>query len=131
MKNEIKYSFKKLDKAITRLEEGCSNAKDELDKDGVIKRFEFTFEIFWKTLKIFLEDQGILCKSPKSCLIEGFRFGMFSDEAVYLNMLEDRNLTSHVYDQLTSNEIFERIRKEYLKAFIEFRKKIDTNFLKK
>lgn len=125
MKKEIEYSFKKLNEAINRLEEGCLSAKDDLEKDGVIKRFEFTFELFWKSLKIFLEDQGILCKSPKGCLIEAFRFGLLSNESVFLNMLEDRNLTSHVYDQLTSDKIFERIKAEYLKAFLEFQKRMN------
>jgi len=51
MKNELKYSFEKLKEALRRLNEGLKKAKDQLDRDGVIQRFEFTFELLWKTLK--------------------------------------------------------------------------------
>lgn len=59
MKNEFLFSMKKLQYAFSRLKEGADSAADELDKDGVIQRFEFTFELLWKTLKLFLADQGI------------------------------------------------------------------------
>lgn len=44
---------------------------DELDRDGVIKRFEFTFELFWKTIKMLLEYEGFDCAGPRSCIKEG------------------------------------------------------------
>lgn len=52
MKDVLEYSLKKLKDAYQRLEEGVKQAKDELDKDGVIQRFEFTFELLWKALKL-------------------------------------------------------------------------------
>ena len=48
---EVKYSLEKLKKAFKRLDEAVKEASDELDRDGVIQRFEFTFEMFWKTVK--------------------------------------------------------------------------------
>jgi len=68
MKEEVKLSASKLKDAFTKLREGASAVKDELDRDGVIQRFEFTFELLWKTLKIFLGEEGIECRSPKECL---------------------------------------------------------------
>ncbi|PIU64923.1 MAG: hypothetical protein COS84_07640 [Armatimonadetes bacterium CG07_land_8_20_14_0_80_40_9] len=65
MKKEIEYALDKLGDAFSRLKEGALQAKDELDKDGVIQRFEFTFEQFWKSLRIFLEDEGLECRTPK------------------------------------------------------------------
>ncbi|MGE5797871.1 MAG: HI0074 family nucleotidyltransferase substrate-binding subunit [Ignavibacteria bacterium] len=79
---------------------------DELDKDGVIQRFEFTFELLWKTPKLFLADQGIL---------EAFQFGLLENEDVFLNMLDNRNLTSHIYNRTDSEKIFERIKNSYVK----------------
>ncbi|MGA9292196.1 MAG: HI0074 family nucleotidyltransferase substrate-binding subunit, partial [Ignavibacteriaceae bacterium] len=92
-------------------------AKDQLDQDGVIQRFEFTFELLWKTLKLFMADQGVITRSPKEALKEAFRFGLIKDESIFLDMLEDRNQASHIYSEDLSNKIFERIKNKYSKAF--------------
>ncbi len=125
MKNELKYSIKKLNEATIRLEEGLKIVKDELGEDGVIQRFEFTFELLWKTLKLFLEDKGILCKSPKDCLKAAFKYGLFSDDELYLNMLVDRNNTSHIYNHEDSRVIYLRIKNEYSKAINSLQRKIE------
>lgn len=110
MKKEIEYSIKKFTEALTKLEEGVLQATKELEKDGVIQRFEFTFELFWKCLKTVLEDKGIACKSPKDCLKEAFRMGIITDESAALNMLDDRNKMSHIYSKEESEKIFQRIK---------------------
>ena len=114
MKDELKYSFGKLKDAVNKLDEGINKAKDQLDQDGVIQRFEFTFELLWKALKLFLTDEGIVTKSPKEALKEAFRFGLIKDENIFLDMLEDRNQTSHIYSEDASKKIFERIKRKYL-----------------
>ena len=114
MKREINYAIINLGKAISKLHKGVLSAKDELDKDGVIQRFEFTFELFWKTLRVFLRDSGIETKTPKESLKEAFRVGWLDDEDIFLDMLEDRNKTSHIYDKETSEVIFERIKDSYI-----------------
>lgn len=113
MKDVLEYSFKKLKDAHKRLEEGIKQTKDELDKDGVIQRFEFTFELLWKALKIYLEHQGIIVKTPRDSFVEAFRINLFDDEKIFLDMLEDRNNTSHIYNKVTSEKIFNRIKKNY------------------
>lgn len=114
MRDEMVYSLKKLNKAFYRLKEASESAVDELDQDGVIQRFEFTFELFWKAVKIILENEGFRCAGPRSCLKEGARRGILSDGEMLLDMLEDRNKASHIYDEMTASEIFERIKKIYL-----------------
>ena len=114
MSDELKYSLGKFDSAIKRLDEGVKEAKDNLGRDGVIQRFEFTFELLWKTLRLFLLDEGIITKSPKESLKEGFKFGLIKDEEIFLDMLEDRNQTSHIYSEEVSKEIFKRIKTRYL-----------------
>jgi nucleotidyltransferase substrate binding protein (TIGR01987 family) len=113
MKNELKYSFNKLEVAANRLEEGIKDAKDQLDQDGVIQRFEFTFELLWKTLKLFLSREGILTNSLKQVLQETFKYGLIENEDLFLDMLEDRNLASHTYSLEVSNEIFIQIKDKY------------------
>ena len=116
MKEVLEYAIEKLEKAFLRLKEGVLSSEDELDKDGVIQRFEFTFELLWKALKIFLEHQGIDTKTPRDSLKEAFRIGLIEDEEMFLDMLEDRNKTSHIYAKEVSEEIFERIKLFYLQA---------------
>lgn len=115
--NEVnKYSIKKLEDAFESLSQGAKIAKDELSKDGVIQRFEFTFELLWKALKIYLEKEGINVKTPKESLKETFRLELIKNEKVFLNMLEDRNKTVHIYNKSESEKIFERIKTEYIDA---------------
>ena len=113
MEDVLEYSLNKLKNANQKLKEGIVQAKDELDKDGVIQRFEFTFELLWKALKIYLEYQGILVKTPRDSFVEAFRIDLISDEKIFLDMLEDRNNTTHIYDKETSEKIFNRIKKNY------------------
>ncbi len=103
--SEVDLAIGTFKTALSRLEEGfrftTDNETEEnlLKKDGVIQRFEFTFELLWKTLKIVLESKGILCKAPTECLKDAFRLGLINDEAAYLQMLKDRNRTSHLYSK--------------------------------
>jgi nucleotidyltransferase substrate binding protein (TIGR01987 family) len=111
---DLKYSVGKLQNAFNILNEGISKCKDDLDKDGVIQRFKYTFELLWKTMKIFLEDQGILCNSPKEVVKSAFKFGLFEDEDTFLKMLVDSNNISLLYNNITSERIFERIKELYI-----------------
>jgi nucleotidyltransferase substrate binding protein (TIGR01987 family) len=63
-----------------------------------------------------LLDQGIITKSPKEVLQETYRYGLIEKEELFLNMLEDRNQTSHIYSEDVSKEIFNRIKKNYIVA---------------
>jgi nucleotidyltransferase substrate binding protein (TIGR01987 family) len=121
MKEEISLSFTKFSEALKSLNEGVSRAVDELDKDGVIQRFEFTVELLWKMLKIYLENEGIICKTPKECLKNAFRIGLIKDDEDFLDMLEDRNRTSHIYSKEETEEIFERIKNTYLPSLINIK----------
>jgi len=83
MSDELKFSLEKFNSTIKRLDEGVKEAKDNLGRDGVIQRFEFTFEILWKTLRLFLLDEGIISKSPKESLKEGFKFGLIKNKKYF------------------------------------------------
>ncbi len=115
-KKENSYAITKLTDAFKQLKSGAEQAKGELEKDGVIQRFEFTFELFWKALKIFLQDQGVIARTPRDCFKEAFRIDLLEDEGTFLDMLEDRNLTSHIYNKETSEKILKRIKYKYVNA---------------
>jgi len=111
---EIEIAVDQYRDALDKLEEGVEEAQNELDRDGVIQRFEFTFELSWKALKLILEYEGFDCRSPRSCIKEAFRRDIIVDSELYLDMLEDRNRSSHIYDEQTSLEIFEHIKGDYV-----------------
>lgn len=113
---EVAYALGKLKVAFMRLKEAAGQAVDELDRDGVIQRFEFTFELLWKTIKILLEYVGFYCTGPRSCIKEAARRGFLVEGEIMLDMLEDRNKTSNIYDEHTANEIFERITDCYVRV---------------
>lgn len=83
---------------------------DRSNIDATIQRFEFTFEICWKTLKNFFFDQGIEVSYPKDVIKQAYADKIIDDEILWLQMLKDRNLTSHTYDEALADEIFENIK---------------------
>ncbi len=124
---ELQLSLSKLSNAIIRLREGAARAHDDLEKDGVIQRFEFTYELAWKTLKIFLTKEGINCKSPRECFKQAFKMGMITEEKIFLSMLEDRNAMSHIYSETLSSEIYVRIKENYVDAIENILNKIQND----
>lgn len=113
-KSDVLIRVKNFEMALNRLIEAVNKAEDDLDRDGVIQRFEFTVELLWKSLKFILKYNGIECYSPRNCIKEAFRTNIIDDDEIILDMLEDRNLSSHVYDEQVSKEIFERIKQVYI-----------------
>ncbi len=115
-KTDLYLALERLEQAFKRLKEALPKVEDDLDRDGVIQRFEFTVELLWKTLKLILAYQGVECFTPRQCVKEAFRAGLIPDDEIILDMIADRNRSSHIYDEETAEEIFERISKVYVKA---------------
>lgn len=114
--------FTNFTKAIRRLDEAVSALRgspvNSLYQDAVIQRFEFTFELCWKTLQAYMQEQGILdINSPRSALREAYSMKLIDKEDVWIELLTDRNMTSHVYDENTAAEISKRICDIYLQFF--------------
>ena len=112
-KTEALLKIQNFEKALKRLEDGVKEAQNELDKDGVIQRFEFSVELLWKALRAILLYKGIECFSPRDCIKAAYKANIIDDDEIILDMLEDRNISSHVNVE-KSNEIFKRISKVYL-----------------
>jgi nucleotidyltransferase substrate binding protein (TIGR01987 family) len=94
-------------------------AVSDRDRAGVIQAFEFTFEAIWKLLKHLAEGEGLTAESPKRALIAAYKMGVVKDETLWLEMLRDRNLTSHVYHVDLAERIFAAIRDRYAAALEE------------
>lgn len=111
--------IKDLENAVSRLDEAIKDSKKiELStlKDGVIQRFEFTLELSWKILKTYLMNEGIDCvNTPKSVVREAYKAGIIKNGEIWIEMIDDRNLTTHIYSQSMADDIYLRITKKYFK----------------
>ena len=86
--------------------------------DVMVKRFEFTYEMSWKAIKRTLSYTGIMTTSPRTSFKEAFQQGWLQDESIWLDMIEMRNFTSHVYDLSQTQELLGKVE-SYLFAFNE------------
>jgi len=91
--------------------------------DILVKRFEFTFEMSWKTVQRYLSYNGIECRNPRSCYREAFQQGLIEDEALWLDMIEQRNLSSHEYGEAEIGRLQEKAE-AYLAAFQKLKTKL-------
>ena len=83
-------------------------------RDGVIQRFEFTFELSWKTLKRYLEEYGmekVDSLNNRDFFRVGFEQGLLDDPEVWFHYLKMRNQSSHVYDEAKATMVFSSARK--------------------
>ncbi|WP_108649849.1 HI0074 family nucleotidyltransferase substrate-binding subunit [Dongshaea marina] len=104
-------SFTSLGLTLERLKEALQRSpeKDSLVLDATIQRFEFCIELTWKVLKKILEAEGEQVATPRQALSAAYQAGWFDDEALWLGMLKDRNLTSHTYREELALEIYQKI----------------------
>lgn len=113
--------------ALNRLKEALEREVDDVVIDGVLHRFEFTFELAWKTVKDYLEYLGMTEKigSPREIIQLGFKQGIISDGEAWVSMMLLRNALSHLYDEKTSREIYEKIKNNYVKLFGDLKEKLE------
>lgn len=109
-KSDIK--FEKFKKALLSLEAIYFKPMqdDRSNIDATIQRFEFTFELAWKFLKDYFSERDIELNYPKEVIMQAFNVNLISNEPVWIKMLQDRNMTSHTYDEKLADEIYLRIR---------------------
>jgi len=115
--------------AAARLAEAAVLPENDLVRDAVIQRFEFTFEVVWKALQLYLEHQGHECGGPRPTLKKAFASGLIAtaEEADgWLQMLEDRNLTSHAYDEALALRIYRNITRQHAPLLRRMADKIQT-----
>lgn len=124
--NKLKYKFEDFQKALKKLEAALEKDAhlDELYLDGTIQRFEFVYELSWKLMKSYLEYQGTEVVSPRETFREGFKDGIISDATEWINLMINRNKTSHTYKEETAWDIYDKIKSEYIVLFKNFEKEM-------
>jgi len=119
----IDFKYMNLKKAYDRLVKVSNlyDGKDDIIRDSLIQRFEFTYELSHKTLKEFMKYLGVTLENsfPRTIYKKAYVNNLISDEFVWISLLEDRNSTSHIYNEKLADEIAERIVNKYVAAIGE------------
>ena len=127
--DNFKDSFTDLKNALSKLNEIINFEIDnkEIKRDSTIQRFEFCYELIWKNLKRILEIEGFNPKSPRETFEFAYKNDIIKNEELWLNMIRDRNIITHVYDQDEIDKIYNNIVKNY---YSEMQKCFDILLLK-
>ena len=109
-----KQRFQNFEKAFHQLESARKIAKlSDIERAGLIQFFEVTFELAWKTLKDYLESQGVRVDSPRETIKQAFQMNLIQNGHVWMDALENRNLTTHTYDEAISLKVEHLIKEKY------------------
>lgn len=111
--------------ATERLKEALQEKENDIVIDGTLHRFEFTFELAWKTIKDYLEYSGIVdgVGSPREIIKTAYANGIIEDGENWIKMMLARNSLSHLYDEEKSREIYIEIKEIYINLFKNLNKK--------
>ena len=116
--------FQNLNKAFEQLQRGLAiKTPSDIEQQGIIQSFEFTFELSLKTMKDYLESQGVACQFPRDVIKQAFQYQLISAGEIWLDMLGKINLLSHTYDEKIASEAYRSIKYEYaspIKALVKW-----------
>jgi nucleotidyltransferase substrate binding protein (TIGR01987 family) len=120
-----KQPFKNFSKALDYLDTALKiENPDIIQKAGTIQFFEMSFELSWNLVKDYLEEQGFVdVKSPRTALKKAFEIGIIENGHDWMDLLLDRNLTAHTYDEQKATEMELLILNKYfpiLKALHQY-----------
>jgi len=126
-----KQRFQNYKKALATLKSAVdlssSRKLSDLEKQGLIQGFEFTFELAWNVMKDYLEEQGINgIIGSKNSVRHAFNKGLIDDGEIWMDIINDRNLASHIYDEETAEELFTAIVNIYYNQFNLLAEKMKT-----
>ena len=120
-----KQRFSNFNRAFLLLREAMDSDRStlsQLEKEGIIQRFEYTFELAWKVLKDKMEYDGIVLDqiSPKAVVRQAFAAKYINDPDTWLKMIGDRNLMSHTHDFVKFEAVIQSIADHYLPMLEEW-----------
>ncbi|SDB81299.1 nucleotidyltransferase substrate binding protein [Williamwhitmania taraxaci] len=119
MEKRWEQRFRNYSKALSQMELFISKGElNSMEEQGLIKAFEYTFALAWKTLQDFLREQGYPdIAGPRPTIEQSFQDGYIADGEGWMRMQRSRNLTSHTYNEDTAAEIATLIKAEYIQLF--------------
>jgi nucleotidyltransferase substrate binding protein (TIGR01987 family) len=124
--SNFRKALNKLRKSVIIISEK-TDFEDEIDElliEGIIQRFEYTHELAWNVMKDYAEYQGYTdIRGSRDAIRKALSINII-DDANWMNTIEDRNQTSHDYDDETAKRIFENIKNIYFPLFCKFEEKM-------
>lgn len=128
--SNYKKALEKLQQSIVYIREDYQNEEDNLDevlnemmKEGLIQRFEYTHELAWNVMKDYAYYQGNTeIGGSRDATREAFKMNLIKNGHLWMEMIQNRNRTSHTYDKETAEEIYAAIINQYYDAFEDFKK---------
>lgn len=110
--SNFKKAFEQLEKAVDL------ETYSDLEREGLIQRFEYTYELAWLTMKDYLEEQGFQnITGSKDAIKQSLQAGLIVNGEGWMEMVESRKLSTHTYDKETAKEISEKVTNEYYVLF--------------
>jgi nucleotidyltransferase substrate binding protein (TIGR01987 family) len=116
--NHYRKAYAQLQEALELL---AARELSNIEKQGAIQAFEFTYELAWNVLRDYLLWQGEEAISgSRDAIREGFKRELLTDGHAWMAMLQDRNRSVHTYNEATANEILHNLKHQYARLFAEF-----------
>ena len=133
MSQDIRYKqrLQNYKRALLMVEEGVElysvRPLSNMEKQGLIKSFEFTYELSWNLMRDYSLFQGHSnIRGLRDAIRQALSMDLISDGEVWMDMLESRNVTSHTYDEKTAEEIINKIAHRYFPAMMAFHEKMSV-----
>jgi nucleotidyltransferase substrate binding protein (TIGR01987 family) len=130
MKQDIRWKqrFQNFERAFLFLSKSCKlESYDELQGAGLVQSFEFTFELAWKTLKDYLQEQGLEVQFPREVIKQAFASKLIEDGKLWIEMLDKRTELTHTYNQEQAKRAVNIIRNNYFspieQVYLEMKKR--------
>jgi nucleotidyltransferase substrate binding protein (TIGR01987 family) len=105
--------------ALSQLRKALAQPKNEYIRDSVIQRFEFTYELAWKMLKLKLAFEGIEATTPRAVFQEALQAGFIHDGNLWTDLQKMRNLSSHTYDEKLAEQVYDFVSNSAVKLFTD------------
>jgi nucleotidyltransferase substrate binding protein (TIGR01987 family) len=123
-----KQRFSNFNKSLLLLENALKiEQPDVLQKAGIVQFFEMCCELSWKVMKDYLEDQGFTeIGTPRNAIKKSFEIGLIEDGHAWMDLLVDRNLSVHTYDEEKANNLDLLIHTKYIQLFQHLKTSLST-----
>lgn len=114
--------YENFKKAFSLYESAVKPNLSDLEQEGMIQRFEYTFELAWKCMQDLLTERGLAeIRGPRPVIEQCFKDSVITDGVLWLEMLSSRNETVHLYDKATFKRISELVRGKYFEILKSFK----------
>ena len=123
-----KQRFENYTKAVEQMTRFIEAGElNEMEEQGLIQSFEYTYELAWNTLKDFFEEQGeTQVMGSRDAFRLAFKRGLIEEGEIWMDMIKSRALTTYTYNEATAKAIAQSIRGVFFAEFVKLRVRLET-----